>query len=670
MTGFANSVTALAVAFGPSIVIKATVTLALTLVVVRVARHSRASVRHLLLTAGFGVVSAVPFAALVAPALPVEVAPVPPALEQYIYEPLFVDGPAPASATAVERRAEAVAPRGNLFTVELVTAAWVAGTFVFALPVLAGLMQVRLLRRRGLPWRAGQPLVDALAGDAGLRRRIDVLLHEGIVAPATCGVRRAAILFPIDADSWSDGDRLQAAVHEIEHVRRADYVVSACARLICAVYWFHPLAWIAWRRLVLEAERACDDAVLRRAEASAYADQLVAIAGRLAMNPRHPLLAMASRSDLVQRVSAVLDARQARGRVGLTAAASVVFAACALIAVISPLQAVSRPSPLSVSGASVSDDPSGGDVLDIARMEPPPADALSRTVATPALPRQTSGSATPGAVAVNSQMPKFDVVSVRPCENVTGRGGGPGRIVPEAGTASWNCQAVHGYIEFAYITWANGRTMQSVIELGTAVEGGPSWLRTERYSIEAKASGPASHAMMSGPMLQALLEDRFKLKVHWETRQGHVPVYALTVAGGGARLRPFQEGSCTHREMTSFPPPPLPPGAVPCRERRQGNGATISMDQQGITLDVFAKWLSFGLDRRVINRTGISGRFDFALEYSLPAMPGGGPALSLPDAPVAPSIHDALRAMGLQLEATNGPQDVLVIDSVEQPSPN
>ena len=88
------------------------------------------------------------------------------------------------------------------------------------------------------------------------------------------------------------------------------------ARAVCIVYWFHPLVWIAWRRLALEAERACDDAVLGHSEATAYADQLVGLAERLSRKARIALPAMANRADLTARVRAVLDGEHRRGRAG------------------------------------------------------------------------------------------------------------------------------------------------------------------------------------------------------------------------------------------------------------------------------------------------------------------------------------------------------------------
>lgn len=92
-------------------------------------------------------------------------------------------------------------------------------------------------------------------------------------------------------------------------------------RVVCAAYWFHPLVWMAWRQLILESEPSCDDAVIARSEATAYADQLVGLARRLLTAARSPLLAMANRSDLANRVGAGLDHSQRRGRAGSFAVA-------------------------------------------------------------------------------------------------------------------------------------------------------------------------------------------------------------------------------------------------------------------------------------------------------------------------------------------------------------
>ena len=113
-----------------------------------------------------------------------------------------------------------------------------------------------------------------------------------------------------DAELWAEEDLRRALVHEIEHVRRADWTVQLMAQATSALYWFNPLVWVAWRKLSLEAERACDDAVLEKDESTAYARQLVSLARRMTRTSAQPAIGMARRSDLSARVRAVLDTNQ------------------------------------------------------------------------------------------------------------------------------------------------------------------------------------------------------------------------------------------------------------------------------------------------------------------------------------------------------------------------
>src|SRR5579862_81475 len=97
-----------------------------------------------------------------------------------------------------------------------------------------------------------------------------------------------------------------------------------------------------------------------------------------------------------------------------------------------------------------------------------------------------------------------------------------------------NCQRLSGIIFTAYLIFADGH--RKVVP-PLPIEGAPAWLDTDRYIIEAKTESDATSEMMQGPMLQALLEDRFHLKVHRASKQ--VPVYELTVVKGGPKLKPF-----------------------------------------------------------------------------------------------------------------------------------
>jgi len=179
---------------------------------------------------------------------------------------------------------------------------------------------------------------------------------------------------------------------------------------------------------------------------------------------------------------------------------------------------------------------------------------------------------------------------------------------------------------------------------------------------------------MMGPMLQALLEDRFKLRIRRENRE--VPVYALTLAKGGPKLPAFQEGSCTPVDFPRVPQPRPEDGCMVLI--RQGTGSTLALQAPGTSLDGFTKLLYLAVDRPVIDKTGIQGLFDFHLEFAqqeaTPAFRPGGEPLPRPaepaDEPAAPSIFTAIQQLGLKLEPAKGPREFLVVDRVERPTGN
>ncbi len=301
--------------------------------------------------------------------------------------------------------------------------------------------------------------------------------------------------------------------------------------------------------------------------------------------------------------------------------------------------------------------------------------------------------------------PRFDVASIKPCEDAdfapaSKSGGEGGDFSP--GTLRLDCTTVMNLIRGAYVLFANGHVNP---RSRVPVEGGPAWINSGRYQIDAKAEGARSQGMMHGPMLQTLLEDRFKLKIHRETRE--VPAYAMTVAKGGLKLHPFKEGSCTPLDLTifeQFPPPPfpeLPPGQEYCGGIDPNDGArwvatlatmkgpNVTVEARAMSIDDFIK-LSLGprLDRPVVNKTGIKGLFDFHLEYAPDetasgflrggdpgsgpgSVPGGAAGSASEDIPAGPSIFTGLQQqLGLRLDPAKGPGEFLVIDHVEKPSGN
>jgi len=280
--------------------------------------------------------------------------------------------------------------------------------------------------------------------------------------------------------------------------------------------------------------------------------------------------------------------------------------------------------------------------------------------AVPLLARQNSGQA--------SGTPRWEAVSVKPCAIRGARGGGT-RLSP--GRMALNCQPVAAFIAWAYVQYAGGRArpFYAIGNAGTAVDGGPSWIYSDRYTIEAAVNGAPSNAVMQGPMLQAILEERFKVKVHTETRE--VPVYNVTVAPGGPKLRPFKPGTCVpinvHREEPV--PPPLPQGQRYCESIVEPKGTTISVHAEGSSVEefvtLFLGTLAFA-ERRVFDRTGLTGLFDIELEFT-PPRSADDPATGQSGVSVFTAIREQL---GLRLESARGQGEFLVIDRVERPTDN
>jgi uncharacterized protein (TIGR03435 family) len=256
--------------------------------------------------------------------------------------------------------------------------------------------------------------------------------------------------------------------------------------------------------------------------------------------------------------------------------------------------------------------------------------------------------------------PKFEVASIKPCTADSGSGerGGGNIGEPSPGRLNLNCQSVMGLIRMAYIFFADGHLHPGV---AIPIVGGPGWVDSERYSINAAVEGAQSQEQMRGPMMQALLEERFYVKVHRETRE--IPVYALTVARGGPKLPPFREGSCNPIDFTKFPPS-VP--EKPCPSLGKPDGPNVTIDAQGATVADFCKFFLSRLDRPVIEKTGLRGRFNFHLTYA-EADAGTTTDNNLAGASIFTAIQQQL---GLKLERAKGPGEFLVIDRVERPSEN
>ena len=199
------------------------------------------------------------------------------------------------------------------------------------------------------------------------------------------------------------------------------------------------------------------------------------------------------------------------------------------------------------------------------------------------------------------------------------------------------------------------------------IVGAPDWIRTERFDIVAKAEGNPERAQLF-LMLRTLLTDRVKLAVHRETRE--IPIYALVRVKPGGPLGPRLRSAavdCVALMAAAQKGTPLPPSnRILCGTRARAGTIAIG----GMTMDQISSGLWPQLGRVVVDRTGLQGSFDLDLDFA-PESPAAA-STGAPDAPPqsdAPSIFTAVQEqLGLKLESTRGPVEVLVIDRVERPT--
>ena len=466
---------------------------------------------------------------------------------------------------------------------------------------------------------------------------VEVRSARGLLEPGVAGVVRPILFLPAGIAERLTPPQLEAVLaHELCHVRRRDNLFASIHMIVEAVFWFHPLVWWIGARLVEERERACDEEVLLLGnEPHVYAEGILNVSKLYVESPLACVSGVTG-SNLKKRIEAIMINRLVL-RLNFTKKAALVAATMAALAV----------------------------PIIIGMMNAPSTRAQSAAAATP----------------------KFEVVSIRPCqsEDPIGTGGrkGGGRGVQKRGGGGPNsspdrlttgCVTVADHIRSAYVSYEKGYLNRDPSNVSAPLEGGPAWTRSDRYQINAKAEGSPGKGMMSGPMMQALLEERFKLRIHRETRE--VPVYALTVAKSGPNLSPFQEGSCT----------PLDLGRVAqtwednaCRVMVGQKGPLMTLEGPGTSLGDISKLLFLIVDRPVIDKTGIQGRFDIHLEFAHQVSPalfhdGGeppGPPAADPDERAGPSIFSVIeKRLGLKLEPAKGPREFLVIDRIERPTEN
>ena len=260
----------------------------------------------------------------------------------------------------------------------------------------------------------------------------------------------------------------------------------------------------------------------------------------------------------------------------------------------------------------------------------------------------------------------FEAASVK--MNKSGSPQGDSRVSPSGRFTSTNL-SLQVLIRFAYERSPRSRGLEPF-----EVTGGPAWIASDRFDVNATAGRPVSLTELRS-MLQTLLIERFKLKAHYETRQG--PVYRMLVAQRdklGPQLR-RSESDCA--AVTTDPLRGITPGELePCGYFGPSPTILLGSDKayqafRGLTMEDLALRLYPYLSRRVIDSTGLAGYFDGEYEFTAEiVMPPPPPGLPNPyDGRVLPSIFSVLpQQLGLRLESARGPVEMLIVDYAEPPT--
>jgi bla regulator protein blaR1 len=453
----------------------------------------------------------------------------------------------------------------------------------------------------------------------GMTRSVPLLSSGDALEPGVFGIVKPVLLWPAQIGLHLDQAHVDAIVaHEVCHIRRRDNLAAAIHMFIQACFWFYPLAWWIGARLVDERERACDEEVIELGNAPHVYAQSILKTCRLCVESPLICVAGVTGSDLKSRIVEIMRSEMRRN---LSAPRRLLLGSAAGLAIALPIV-------LGMVGGS-------------------------------SLRAQTaSGAPSPAA----AERPSFEVASVKPNTS----GDRAVRIIMQPG----------GRLD------ATNATLRMLVRNAYRVQdfqivGGPDWMNSDRFDIVAKAGVLDSNGFLPEDqfvaMVRTLLVDRFKLTTHKDTR--HLPVFALTVARPDGKIGPQLQKStfdCESAARRSVLPPGPPPreGTRPTCGMRIGPGV---MAAGGVSMSQLANAISSMTNRVVLDRTGLHGGFDVDLSWT-PEIPQGrlplGVELPAID-PDGPSIFTALQEqLGLRLESTNGPVDVLVIEHAEQPTPD
>ena len=519
--------------------------------------------------------------------------------------------------TPVARPAPTPAERIAAYLPTILVTLWIAGTLAVLLPWFVRWQRLNATLRSATPAHTGREfrLLRRVEATLPARSPLPLRLSSDLIEPGIFGVFHPVLVWPERLTSRLEDEHIEAILtHELMHARRRDNLTAALHMLVESVLWFHPLVWWIGRRLLDERERACDEAVvLLGGRPEAYAESLLK-ACRFCIESPLSCVSGITGADLADRVRSIMTAAFATK---LSPARKAFLATITLVILAVPI------------------------ALGVVRLFPVSAQILH----------------------ASGPLPSFEVATIRPWQpkpvpmvgdGTTMRPQLPLRVDPGTSHPQGQRTDQVQFIGEPILLIATAYNLQVGHE--NEIIGVPGWAtqHSNRYELKAKIEPskfaemqkmtPAQQRDQVQLMEQSLLAERFKLKVHFETR--NLPVYALVVTKGGAKLSPARGDEVASLRNT--------------REDERGMETTataVSLDEMSHSLILFG-------GKRVVDQTGLKGRYDFKLTWRSDRQEAADTPSS--DAPV---LSTALREqLGLQLVPSKAPVEVIVIDHIEQPS--
>jgi bla regulator protein blaR1 len=447
---------------------------------------------------------------------------------------------------------------------------------------------------------------------------IPVRSSATLLEPGVIGFLRPVLLLPEGILKQLTPPQLEAVLaHEQCHVRRRDNLTSALHMLVEAIFWFHPAVWWIGAKLVEERERACDEAVLKLgSEPQIYAEGILNVCKSYLESPLRCVSGITG-SDLKKRIRAILTDRVGcdlnfRRKVALAITAMAAFAIPILVGLV---------------------------------------DA-------PTIRAQSTAQSSTTAIAAF----EYEVASIKPDKT---SGGNVNIRTPEDGLTISN--------------FSLGRLIQLAFGVPEyQISGAPEWANSENYDIDAKMDGATADALKKlsaddrrlarQHMLQALLIARFKLIFHRDSKE--LPVYWLSIAKNGPKIHVAKPGDTYANGI----PVPAGRGGAGVMMMTGGVG-TQTVTAQAVPIGNLLRTLATAVGRPVLDKTALTGLYDFTLTYApdpsqLQGLSGGAPGAQPADTE-SPSIFTAVQEqLGLKLDSGKGPVEIIVVDHVERPSGN